>query len=79
MKFLTAFFDIMDELAKHKVIVITLMAIWMFGTVVLNDIYMDKKIPWMFGTTVLKPWMAYVNVISTGIFAGGTVGYVVKK
>lgn len=63
-----------EVMQRHRWITTAIMAGWLLMTIVLNTVYYGKPVP--ISHIVLKPVLAYANVILTGCTAGFCIGYV---
>lgn len=66
-----------ERLAKKPKLVTFICAIVWTTHLILNNMYYNKAVP--ITGIILRPWMAYLNVIFMGIISGFTVGYVNRK
>lgn len=67
----------MEHLAKHPKLVTAICAITWAVHLILNNVYYGKPVP--ISGIILRPWMAYTNVILMGCCCGFTAGYVNVK
>lgn len=66
-----------EKLAKHPKLVTAICAITWAVHLILNNVYYGKPVP--VSGIILRPWMAYTNVILMGCCCGFTAGYVNVK